>query len=144
MLMIIVVMQWAWDADWYTVNDDDGGVLITCSDEMIECTWWCYDWFYLTSLFVFFSHFFFHVSHIYSHLSLRINFIYVLFSTITLLVTMVVCNIHIVIIYSIFVIICYWWNIAHHINSFYNQTLYTHSMLMIMFINIVIHPSQLE
>ena len=54
MMMIIVVIQWAWDADWYTVNDDDddddddddGGMLITCSDEMIECTWWCYDWFY--------------------------------------------------------------------------------------------------
>jgi hypothetical protein len=24
-------------------------VLITCSDEMIEFTWWCYDLFYLTS-----------------------------------------------------------------------------------------------
>ena len=37
MMLIIVVIQWAWDAEWYTINDDDDdGVLITCSYEMID------------------------------------------------------------------------------------------------------------
>ena len=72
MMLIIDVMQWAWDADWYTINDDDDdGVFITCGDEMIECTWWCYDWFYLTSSsYLSISSIIYHTQYIYSHLSL--------------------------------------------------------------------------